>query len=89
VLIALLSRQAKQQAIGTLLTPREIEVVGCLLHGRSDKEVGCALGMETGTAHAHVMAIYRKLNVHSRAEICRKLLEHSGCGLGPGSSAIF
>lgn len=40
-----------------------------LLSGRSEKQIACALGLTVRTTHIYVQSIYRKLYVHSRAEL--------------------
>ncbi len=56
------------------LSPREAEVLGHIAKGFSDKEIAAALGVETGTAHAHVAAVLKKMGAHSRREACLKSL---------------
>jgi DNA-binding NarL/FixJ family response regulator len=56
------------------LSPRELDTLGCVIQGMSDKEIGRALGIETGTAHLHVLAVLKKLLSHSRREVRSKVL---------------
>ena len=51
------------------LTEREAEVLGLVAKGFSRTEVANYLGISANTAASHVKAIYRKLNVSSRAEV--------------------
>ncbi|MDX1343525.1 MAG: response regulator transcription factor [Reinekea sp.] len=50
------------------LTEREAEVLSLVAKGFSRTEVANYLGISANTAASHVKAIYRKLNVSSRAE---------------------
>ncbi|MFM7507384.1 MAG: LuxR C-terminal-related transcriptional regulator [Rubrivivax sp.] len=50
------------------LTPRETEVLTFLSKGFTIKEIASMLGIKWFTVNDHIKAIYRKLNVSSRAE---------------------
>lgn len=50
------------------LTPREGEVLELLTRGFSYQQTGSALGIGVGTVQGHIKAIYRKLEVSSKAE---------------------
>lgn len=63
---------------GPKLTPREIEVLTLAAKGLRVKEIAEHTGMSPHTAADHLKAIYRKLNVSSRAEAA---LEASRRGL--------
>ncbi len=52
----------------TNLTPRELEVLEMLGRGLTYGMIGRGLGIGTGTVQSHVKAIYRKLEVSSKAE---------------------
>lgn len=54
------------------LTERETEVLSLVAKGFSRTEVANYLGISANTAASHVKAIYRKLNVSSRAEAAIK-----------------
>jgi len=51
------------------LTPREKEAFYILLEGYSIKETAKQLNIKYSTANTYQTAIYKKLNVHSRAEL--------------------
>lgn len=53
------------------LSPRESEVLGALARGSRYKEVAELLGLSYDTVRTHVRNIYKKLQVHSRAEAVR------------------
>jgi DNA-binding CsgD family transcriptional regulator/tetratricopeptide (TPR) repeat protein len=65
-----------------LLTGREVDVLRLLAAGRTDREIGVALGISPATAGRHVANLYKKLDLHSRAEATAYARRH---GLSPGS----
>ena len=58
------------------LSLREIEVLGLVATGLTDAEVAERLVVSIRTVHAHLRAIYRKLDVHTRSAATRYALEH-------------
>jgi DNA-binding NarL/FixJ family response regulator len=48
------------------LTPRQLEVLHGIADGKSNKEIGRAMDLSEATVKAHVMALYRALNVDNR-----------------------
>ncbi len=55
-----------------LLTPRELEILGCLGDGLSNKAVARRLGISQHTVKFHLEAVFTKLGVASRAEAVAK-----------------
>ena len=53
-------------AIG--LSPRQTDVLSCLLRGMSNKQIGRELDLAEGTVKSHIFAIFRALDVSSRAQ---------------------
>lgn len=51
------------------LTPRQTDVLGCLLRGMSTKQICRELSLSEGTVKSHTVAIFRALNVTSRAQV--------------------
>ena len=58
------------------LSDREVEVVRLVAIGRTNKEIGALLGMSPRTAQKHVMSVYDKLGVESRAGLALWALDH-------------
>lgn len=56
------------------LSAREREVVGLLAQGYQSKEIATKLGVSYWTIESHVIHIYQKLHVRSRAEAVAKYL---------------
>ena len=52
-----------------LLTPREDELFQALLEGLTLKEAAERLAVKYSTANTHMTAVFRKLNVNTRAEL--------------------
>jgi DNA-binding NarL/FixJ family response regulator len=48
------------------LTPRQLEVLRGIADGKSNKEIGRVMNLSEATVKAHVMALYRALNVDNR-----------------------
>jgi DNA-binding NarL/FixJ family response regulator len=59
--------EAPQQREVTLTT-REREVLRCVARGCVSKEISMRLGISGQTVNAHIKNIYKKLQVHSRAQ---------------------
>jgi len=58
--------------IGTVLDQlcaREREIVGYVVHGFANREIADRLCISERTISTHIVNIYEKLNVHSRAEL--------------------
>lgn len=57
------------------LTPRERDVLDQLVGGRTEARIADALGVSPHTVRTHVKNLYRKLQVHSRAQAVRVAME--------------
>ncbi|MCE9599077.1 MAG: response regulator transcription factor [Spirochaetia bacterium] len=62
---------------GPDLTDRERQVLSLMVKGKSINSVATFLGLSDHTVHGYVKSIYKKLNVHSRAELASKAQELS------------
>ncbi len=51
------------------LCAREREIVSYVVHGFANREIAQRLGISERTVSTHVVNIYEKLDVHSRAEL--------------------
>jgi len=60
---------------GSMLTPREREVLNCMAEGLLYKEAADRMGLSVDTIRAHLRNIYKKLGVRNRTEALLKLLE--------------
>jgi DNA-binding CsgD family transcriptional regulator len=64
-----------ERAVQTLLTPREIEVLGLIGEGSTNKIIARRLDISLHTVKFHVESLFRKLGVRSRSEAVAKALE--------------
>lgn len=65
----LLRREAGEREASTVLTPREIEMVGMVARGLRNKEMSERLAISEGTVKIHLHHIYKKLKVENRVEL--------------------
>ena len=59
---------APQQLSEIGLSRRQMDVLTCLLRGMSNKQICRELGLAEGTVKSHTVAVFRALNVVSRAQ---------------------
>lgn len=55
----------------SLLTPRELEVLGHIARGLSQKEIANHMGLSPKTVHCHCINLMTKLDIHDRVELTR------------------
>ena len=65
----------KPEVIGVKLTNRETEVLQHLIEGLSYKEIADKMVNSINSVRTHVKNIYKKMQVHSRAELMKMYLE--------------
>lgn len=75
------ARAAQLRVADLGLSPRQTEVLTCLLRGMSNKQICRELGLAEGTVKNHAIAVFRALNVSSRAHA---VIEASRRGLPVG-----
>lgn len=68
--------QRGRSAPGSVLTPREIEVLEYIVAGKSNREIGEALYIEEKTVKNHVSNIYSKLHLKNRYEAITRGRDH-------------
>lgn len=69
-------RKRRGMAWPSALTDREVDVLRQLAVGRSNRAIASALHVSEATVHTHVISIYGKTGVHSRAGIVLFAIEH-------------
>jgi DNA-binding CsgD family transcriptional regulator len=70
------------------LTPQELQIALQVAEGRTNRDVAAALFLSPKTVEFHLTRVYRKLNIHSRAELVRLFSsEGAPATIGAGSSA--
>jgi DNA-binding NarL/FixJ family response regulator len=70
------SRERSATSAGFGLTQREREVLQLLGSGLRAYEIATALGISPKTVSNHIQSIFRKLDVHSRAQAVARAYEH-------------
>jgi DNA-binding CsgD family transcriptional regulator len=67
------------------LTPQELQIALQVAEGKTNRDVAAALFLSPKTVEFHLTRVYRKLNIHSRAELVRLFSsEHAPATLGAG-----
>jgi DNA-binding CsgD family transcriptional regulator len=67
------------------LTPQELQIALLVAEGRTNRDVAAALFLSPKTVEFHLTRVYRKLNIHSRAELVRLFSsERAAATLGAG-----
>lgn len=66
------SAAAGVEALGDLLTERQVDVLRLLSQGQPNKVIGRSLGISEGTVKIHLAAIFRALNARNRTEAVMK-----------------
>ena len=61
--------------LGTLLTPREMEVLGAIGEGLTNKAIARRLGISLHTVKFHVESLFRKLGARTRNEALARAAE--------------
>lgn len=66
----------ERPASGSILTPRELEVLSLIVAGKSNREISEALFIEEKTVKNHVSNIYAKLHLKNRYDAITRGREH-------------
>ena len=70
-----LRRIGGRRETGDTLTPAERRVADLVARGETNKQVAAALYLSSKTVEAHLRSIFRKLGVHTRSELTRRMLD--------------
>jgi DNA-binding NarL/FixJ family response regulator len=62
------ARPIRSDAVGTVLTNREREILALLADGLANKQIAARLGISKNTVKTHLELLFDKLGVSSRAE---------------------
>jgi len=60
------------------LTPQELQIALLVAEGKTNREVGGSIFLSPKTVEFHLTRVYRKLEIHSRAELIRLLAREAG-----------
>jgi ATP/maltotriose-dependent transcriptional regulator MalT len=80
-----LDRVAPGRSTGEL-TPSERRIAELVAGGRQNREIAGTLFMSVATVEAHLTRLYRKLDLRSRSELARYMLDHGLVGPGGGAT---
>ena len=69
-----LERSAPGRGSGEL-TPTERQIAGLVAEGMQNRQIAQAMFVSVATVEAHLTRIYRKLQIRSRAELTRLVIE--------------
>jgi DNA-binding CsgD family transcriptional regulator len=67
-------RTGRKKQIDSPLTDKEKEIVQGLVDGLSYKMIADSASISIETVRSHIKNIYKKLHVHSKADVIRKSL---------------
>jgi DNA-binding CsgD family transcriptional regulator len=59
------------------LTPQELQIALLVTEGKTNREIGASIFLSPKTVEFHLTRVYRKLDIHSRAELIRLLARES------------
>ena len=62
------AQPTRDNAVGTVLTNREREILALLADGLANKQIAARLGISKNTVKTHLELLFDKLDVSSRAE---------------------
>jgi len=65
------------------LSSRELQIALKVVQGLSNRDVGAALFLSAKTVEYHLSSVYRKLDIHSRAELVRRFAGQTFPGDSP------
>ena len=66
----------QDEAIATLLTPREREITALVSAGMSNKEIAQRIEVSAGTVKIHLSNIFQKLNLNNRTSLAAVALQN-------------
>ena len=68
------------------LTPTEARVAELVAEGLTNPQIGERMFISRATVKTHLAHIFRKLDLHSRAELIAQAVEHARAGTDPASA---
>jgi DNA-binding CsgD family transcriptional regulator/tetratricopeptide (TPR) repeat protein len=71
-----LTLRRRQPAAREQLTPQELQIARLVAEGKTNRDVAAALFVTPKTVEFHLTRVYRKLEIHSRSELVRRMADH-------------
>jgi len=75
LLVEIRREERHAQAVEYGLTPREKEILKDVVDGYTYRQIAERHGIAGSTAKKHILHIYQKLNVSSKAQFVRKVID--------------
>jgi DNA-binding CsgD family transcriptional regulator/tetratricopeptide (TPR) repeat protein len=70
-----LTPRRRQPATRDQLTPQELQIARLVAEGKTNRDVAAALFITPKTVEFHLTRVYRKLEIHSRSELVRRMAD--------------
>jgi DNA-binding CsgD family transcriptional regulator/tetratricopeptide (TPR) repeat protein len=70
-----LTPRRRQPAARDQLTPQELQIARLVAEGKMNRDVAATLFVTPKTVEFHLTRVYRKLEIHSRAELVRRIAD--------------
>jgi DNA-binding CsgD family transcriptional regulator/tetratricopeptide (TPR) repeat protein len=71
-----LTLRRRQPAAQEQLTPQELQIARLVAEGKTNRDVAATLFVTPKTVEFHLTRVYRKLEIHSRSELVRRMADH-------------
>jgi DNA-binding CsgD family transcriptional regulator len=71
-----LTLRRRQPAAREQLTPQELQIARLVAEGKTNRDVAATLFVTPKTVEFHLTRVYRKLGIHSRSELVRRMAHH-------------
>jgi DNA-binding CsgD family transcriptional regulator/tetratricopeptide (TPR) repeat protein len=83
-----LTLRRRQPAVREQLTPQELQVARLVAEGKTNRDAAATLFVTPKTVEFHLTRVYRKLEIHSRSELVRRMADdESGVDLAAPQDA--
>jgi DNA-binding CsgD family transcriptional regulator len=70
-----LTVRRRQPAAREQLTPQELQIARLVAEGKTNRDVAATLFVTPKTVEYHLTRVYRKLGIHSRSELVRRMAD--------------